>query len=307
MSDKTPISCIDLHMHSAYSLDADLPVSDLLKRCVAQGVSTLAVTDHNCVRAVNEARTLQQDNGWHGLTLLSGIEIDCAFQSNNYHLLGYGFTGDLSDFDGIETAFKRLQADAVPHKLAKLRALGLAINEALLYQRAGGNAPHEELMAELMLADERNAAHPLLLPYRAGGARAGMPYVNFFWDFFAVGQACYVPVVYPALAAMVELIRANHGIAVIAHLGANVKQGHGRVLDAMRRAGVMGVEAFSSYHTPELAAQLYAYAVDHGLHVTCGSDFHGRNKPAIEVGGCVHPAAARRAIDALVAAALTAS
>jgi predicted metal-dependent phosphoesterase TrpH len=297
------MSRIDLHMHSAYSLDADLPVSDLLERCVTNGVSTLAVTDHNSVHSVAEARVIGREKG---LTILSGIEIDCAFQGNNYHLLGYGFSGDLADFDGVETAFNTLQADTVPHKLAKLRALGIAIDDALLYQRAGVNIPHEELMAELILDDERNTAHPLLSPYRAGGARSGMPYVNFFWDFFAAGQSCHTPVAYPALPAMVELIRANRGIPVIAHLGANVKQGHCTVLDEMRKAGVMGVEVFSNYHAPELAAQLYDYATGNGLHVTCGSDFHGRNKPAIELGDCAHPAAADGVIETFVAAAQSA-
>ena len=295
------MSEIDLHLHSAYSLDADLTVSALLERCIACGVSTLAITDHNAVHSVSEARVLAQE---HDLTVLSGVEIDCAFEGNNYHVLGYGFTGDLTDFNALEGAYNQGQADAVPQKLEKLAALGIVLDEAHLYHRAKDRIPHEELMAELILEDERNTRHPLLVPYRAGGGRANMPYVNFFWDFFATGASCHTPVSYPALGQMVELIRANHGIPVIAHIGANLKNTHDRVLDGMRAVGLMGVEVFSNYHCADLANVLFDYAVAHDLHVTCGSDFHGKNKPGIKPGQCDPSEPAARAIEAFVAAAL---
>ena len=293
------MSRIDLHLHSAYSLDADLKVGELLDRCIARGISTLAVTDHNSVQSVDEARALAREKG---LTVLSGVEIDCAFQGNNYHLLGYGFAGDLADFHAIEKTYNQLQADTVPQKLEKLQALGIFLDEARLYRLAGENTPHEELMAELILEDERNTPHPLLVPYRPGGIRADMPYVNFFWDFFATGKSCHTPVSYPTLEKMVELIRANHGIPVIAHIGANVKGAHCDVLDQMRAAGIMGIEVFSSYHRLELAKTLFDYAEKHGLQVTCGSDFHGKNKPTIEPGQCDHPEPAAAVIESFVTA-----
>lgn len=295
------MSKIDLHMHSAFSLDADLPVEILIDRCLANQLSTLAITDHNSVHSVNVAKKYTQNKG---MTVLSGIEIDCSFQGGNYHLLGYGFNGDLTDFYDLEKQITKLQEDVVPIKLQKLKDLGFWLDEDHLYQLSKGNTPQEEQMAELILEDERNISHPLLSVYRGDGARADMPLINFYWDFFGAGKLCHTPVAYPALADMVSLIKENKGIPVIAHIGANVKTDHLNVLNEMKAVGVMGVEVFSSYHNAELANQLYNYTVENNLFVTCGSDFHGKNKPKIEVGSCNYNSEAEKAIKQFLESAL---
>ncbi|AHG22322.1 histidinol phosphatase [Chania multitudinisentens RB-25] len=272
---------IDLHMHSNHSDDADFPVDVLIARCREQGIGTLAVTDHNCADSVPQAKALASDN----LNVLAGIEIDCTFAGRNYHLLGYGFTPN-DDFTEIHKNFSAIQWELTPKKFEKLRELNFYLDEQRLEQVCGGAIPQEEQMGEVILEDERNDDHPLLLPYRAGGARADMPLINFYWDFFGPGKVCYMPVTYPAMGKMVDVIRHNGGIPIVAHIGANVKQDHTQVIDEMLKEGVMGVEVFSSYHSPELAQQLYEFTVSRSALVTCGSDFHGRNKPKIEVGQC---------------------
>lgn len=274
---------IDLHMHSSYSDDADFPVDVVIARCIANGISTLAITDHNCACSVPEANALASPN----LNVLSGIEIDCTFAGRNFHLLGYGFTPS-NDFVEIQNNFAAIQRELTPKKFEKLRKLNFYLDEQRLAEVCGGAIPQEEQMGEVILADERNHSHPLLLPYRAGGDRADMPLINFYWDFFGPGKICYMPVTYPAMSKMVEVIRHNGGIPILAHIGANVKQEHTQVIDEMLKIGVMGVEVFSSYHSAELASQLYAFTVSRSAFVTCGSDFHGRNKPKIEVGQCAY-------------------
>ena len=274
---------IDLHMHSRYSDDADFPVDVLIARCKANGVSTLAVTDHNSAHSVAEAKAWLSSD----LHVLSGIEIDCTFDGNNYHLLGYGFTPS-DDFVEIYNNFNAIQRELTPKKLAKLRELNFSLDETRLAEVCGDTIPQEEQMGEVILEDERNDGHPLLLPYRTGGARADMPLINFFWDFFGPGKACHLPVTFPPMNEMVDVIRHNGGIPILAHIGANVKQDHTQVIEEMLKIGVMGVEVFSSYHSPELTDQLYDFTVSRSAYVTCGSDFHGRNKPKIEVGQCVY-------------------
>ncbi|KFK94781.1 MULTISPECIES: PHP domain-containing protein [unclassified Serratia (in: enterobacteria)] len=289
---------IDLHMHSNYSDDADLPVDVLIARCQKQGISTLAVTDHNRADSVAAAKALASST----LNVLSGIEIDCTFEGRNYHLLGYGFT-PAEDFAAIYQNFSAIQRELTPQKFEKLRELNFYLDEQRLEQVCGGAIPQEEQMGEVILEDERNDGHPLLLPYRAGGARADMPLINFYWDFFGPGKVCYMPVTYPAMSAMAEVIRDNGGIPIVAHIGANVKQDHTQVIDKMLKVGVMGLEVFSSYHSPKLADQLYDFAVERSAFVSCGSDFHGRNKPKIEVGQCAYGPQHLTEIRRLVAAA----
>lgn len=48
--------------------------------------------------------------------------------------------------------------------------------------------------------------------------------------------------------------------------------------------GVEGVEAYSSYHSLEAVEFFKNLAEKYNVFVTCGSDFHGKTKPAIKLG-----------------------
>lgn len=277
---------IDLHMHSNYSDDADLPVDVLVQRCISNDIDIISITDHNSINAINEVKKLGLSG--NEITIIPGIEIDCSFQGKNFHLLGYGIDTDFSDFELIERNFFELQFELTPLKIEKLKALGFFIDEENLCQLAAGKIPQEEQMAELILQDDRNKSNALLMPYREGGERSNMPLINFYWDFFGYGKPCYVEANYPMLERIVEIIKGNNGIPVIAHIGANIKNNYEQTLNDMLSVGVEGVEVFSSYHTDKLSDLLYDYACSKNMFVSCGSDFHGKNKPEIDVGNCTY-------------------
>ena len=71
----------------------------------------------------------------------------------------------------------------------------------------------------------------------------------------------------------------------MAHPGNNLK-GKFKIFDEMVELGVEGVEAFSNYHSPETVEYFYQVGKKHQILITCGSDYHGKTKPAIELGEC---------------------
>ncbi|MCS2159883.1 PHP domain-containing protein [Scandinavium sp. H11S7] len=275
---------IDLHIHSSYSDDADYDVNHIMRMSNERHMSLISITDHNSAKSATEILRM---GGGKRPGFINGIEIDCCFNNHNFHVLGYGYT-NTSDFDYIEDNFIELQKNATPLKIMKLKALGFHLNEDALYENAKGKIPQEEEMAELILHDVRNSGNALLLPYRDEGTRSDMPLVNFFWDFFTKGKPCFVDIHYPGLEEMVSVIKDNSGIPVIAHIGANIKQEYTDVIIDMCRAGIMGVEVFSSYHSDELQKQLFDFCRSQSLFMTCGSDFHGSNKPKISIGSCTY-------------------
>ena len=56
------------------------------------------------------------------------------------------------------------------------------------------------------------------------------------------------------------------------------------LLDRLIPLGLDGLEAFSSYHDAETTRWFYNKALEKGISVTHGSDFHGKNKPSIKLG-----------------------
>lgn len=280
---------IDLHMHSCYSDDGEFTPAKLMEGCAAGGIRIMSITDHNTVRANEEARTLAKKLS---ISYIPGIEIDCVFQGTNFHVLGYGIDDRSRDFCEIEN---RMNAQSVENSLKMLvrtQELGFHITENDMSNISKGcywqNRWTGEMFAEVLLKKEEYRNHPLLLPYRTGGARSDNPYVNFYWDFYSQGKACYVPSEYPPMKTIIDVIHRNHGMAILAHPGVNLK-GKEDILPAIAKLGIDGIEAFSSYHTPQQAADFYQKANALGICVTCGSDFHGKTKPSIQIGKISYP------------------
>ena len=82
---------------------------------------------------------------------------------------------------------------------------------------------------------------------------------------------------------IVDIIHQNHGRAVLAHPCVNLK-GQEELLGGIVALEIDGIEAFSSYHTPEQALVRMRQARDYHLFYTCGSDYHGARKPDIGLG-----------------------
>lgn len=279
---------VDLHMHSHHSDDGDFSVQELLGLCAQAQVGYLSITDHNSVRAVPEALALARGMG---LCVFSGVELDCTHLGRNFHLLGYHFNAGQPVFTQIEHSIFEQEQHAAEEKvqlIQKQTGIPLCTEEVLAAAEDG--VVTGELIAELLLQREDAAQYTALLPYLAGGARAENSYVNFYWDYFSQGKPAYVPIHYLSLAEAVEVLHGTGGIAVLAHPGQNL-QGDYSWLDGLIKTGIDGIEAYSSYHSAQLASYFDSVAQQSKLLTTCGSDFHGKIKPSIPL--CGHGAGGR--------------
>lgn len=270
---------IDLHIHSAYSSDGEFSVAQIVEKCRTAELDCFAVTDHNSVRGVAEAVELTRQSG---PCLLPGIEIDCNYRGTDLHLLGYGIDWKSADFARTEQAVAAKVMASFGGMIDNLHRLGFAVDASAVAAAAGDRLPTGELIAEVMLSEEKYHT-PLLRPYMAGGARSDMPYINFYLDYFAQGRPAFVPVEYMDYREAVELVRDNGGVPVVAHPGLNFR-GRERIAEELLSHGAAGLEVFNNYHTPEQADYFASLVVREDAFMTCGSDFHGKTKPRIAIG-----------------------
>ena len=75
---------LDLHVHTIHSRDSRLTVEDALQRAMTEGLSGIAITDHNSTRALAPARAFLEGN--RTFLLVPGVEVTTA----SGHLLVYG-------------------------------------------------------------------------------------------------------------------------------------------------------------------------------------------------------------------------
>ncbi len=275
------MSKIDLHMHSCFSDDGEFTPEEIIDRAIKNNVEIISISDHNSVRAVDRALSYSKNKN---IKVIPGIEIDCTFNKRNLHLLGYNIDYKSKDFYNIEEDILNQEKRASKEKIRLIKEYtGLNILEDEVIKRSSNGVVTGELIAEILLEDSENRKSLILKPYLEGGNRSDMPYVNFYWDYFAQGKPAYVPIKFISLKEAIGLIHKNGGKAVIAHPGNNLKDNL-NLIDNLIKEGIEGIEVFSSYHTKEQIEYFYTKAIKNNMIITCGSDFHGKTKPNIEIG-----------------------
>ncbi|MDO4572872.1 MAG: PHP domain-containing protein, partial [Clostridia bacterium] len=251
----------DLHAHSNVS-DGTFSPTALVQAAREAGLRLLALTDHDCVDGVGEARRAGEAAG---VQILAGVEFDCAFE-HELHMLGLGLdTGNPALIAALEAARER-RAARNARILEQLDAAGCELRPHL--SEGGGS------LTRLHIA----------LALRAAGYAASLR--EAFTRYLAPGGPGYVPGYRETLIRPEEAIAVIHaagGLAVWAHPMHAPANLH-RLTDRLAAEGLDGLEAYHPSASEGDAALLLSLAEQHGLAVTCGSDFHGANRPGIGLG-----------------------
>jgi predicted metal-dependent phosphoesterase TrpH len=271
---------VDLHIHSNHSNDGEFGVPEILDKCIQCKLDVISITDHNTVRGVQEALEYASDKG---LKVLAGIEIDCIYEGIDLHLLGYNIDHLSSDFTRLIKEYEDRVMDSVPRMIRNLARAGIAVDEEEVMEKAGSGLPSPELIAEVLLTNTRYHHNGLLDPYRPGGERSDMPYINFYLDYFAQGKPAYDKIEHISYEEAVELVVRNGGIPVVAHPGANLR-GQETLITGLLDRGAGGLEVFNNYHDQDQIIYFCETGMQRKALMTCGSDFHGKNKPLIQPG-----------------------
>lgn len=212
---------IDLHIHSKFSDDGEFSPEDIIDIAIENELDLISITDHNSVKANKIAIDYSKDKN---IKFLSGIEIDCQFNGLNLHLLGYGFDFKDPRFNALEENILKQERQASLQRIDNIqKTLNLHLNIDKLLDKAPEGIVTGELIAEILLSDKRNINAKSLAPYRTGGTRSDMPYVNFYWDYFSQGKAAYAHIEFISLKQAINLIKENAGKAILAHPGNNLK------------------------------------------------------------------------------------
>ena len=275
------MSYIDLHMHSNYSDDGEFSPQKIAELCLEKGVKYFAIADHNSTKGVAEAKEYCDDKD---ITIIPAIELDCTIDGVNLHLLGYNVDYKSDDFERIEENIIAQEQVASKERMRLVRELGINFEDSVIDSLSKNGVVNGEMIAEAAMLFDKNKENKLLNPYYEGGLRSDNPYVNFYWDYCSQGKPAYAEVKFISLQEAIKVVEDNGGIPVLAHPGNNVKEDKD-LLEKIIKAGVKGLEVYSSYHNEKQTAFYKDFAINNNLIMTCGSDFHGKTKPSISIGG----------------------
>ncbi len=258
-------STIDLHCHSSASDGALIPAA-LIQRANTQGVTTLALTDHDTTAGLMEA---QQSARSAQIKLIPGVEISTTWNNKCLHIIGLNID---PDYLPLQAGLKTLQttrierAEKIGLKLEKKRIPGAF---DAVRQFAGNSMITRTHFAEFLLANHY------------------VPTIQGAFDrYLSQGKPAYVTTQWADLQQAVGWITGSGGIAVLAHplryklTGSWMK----RLLTAFREMGGQGLEVVSGRNNPDEIRIAADYARRFDLSGSVGSDFHTPNNMWVELG-----------------------
>jgi len=251
---------IDLHTHTTVSDGTDTP-AQLVNKALAQGLDTLAITDHDAIAGWPSAiQTLRGD-----LKLVLGAEISCLTEAGvSVHMLGLLFDGTNSVLlEALEnTRDERLPRMRKMIELMQVDGIDISIAdvEAAMPSGATMGRPHlaDALVAKKIVKSRDEA----------------------FLELLNNGSKYYVAHLAPTPVEAIRLIRAAGGVAVIAHPFASLR---GQILQSsdfidLKAAGLNGIEVNHRDQSNEERLSLLSIARDLDLVMTGSSDYHGTGK-----------------------------
>lgn len=251
---------IDLHTHSNFSDGTDRP-SELVNKALSQGVTTLALTDHDTIGGWDEATQWLRP----GLDLVLGSEISCQSEDGiSVHMLGLLF-------DRENIALQEVLAQTRDNRLGRMERIIARMNNA------GIEITIEEVHAQLSEGATLGRPHLADALVAKGLAKSRD---EVFADWLANSSPFYVSHCSPTPEAAIRLIKEAGGVAVIAHPLASLR---GRVVgiesfDSYIAAGLDGIEVKHRDQSLEQQQLLFDIAAKSDLAMTGSSDYHGTGK-----------------------------
>jgi len=276
----------DLHMHTYISSDGQYTPQEIINIAKEKNLKIIAVADHNSTQSVTETIELGKEVG---ISVIPATELDCHYNGTHLHILGYGININYQPLKDYEQVLIKQDQDNSLKSIEAIEKTGIIVDRDKVYQLAKNNIVIAEMIAEVVLADPRNDDHPLLAEFREGKSRSDNPYVNFYWDLCAQGKVAHIPGTnYITLEEAITMIKEAGGIAIFAHPGNNIKQNRELAIEIYNK-GLSGFEVYSSYHDEETTEFYLHLARELDALITVGSDFHGKTKPAIQMGSIEFP------------------
>ncbi len=256
---------VDLHTHSNRSDGSDAP-GRLVARAAAAGLSAVALTDHDNLDGIAEARAAAESLA---IELVPGTELSVEWPSGGMHMLVYFLEPGPGPLQDRLARLQESRHERNVEMVEALRGLGIDITWEEVLEESGGVGIGRPHLAAVLVR------------------KGVVPDIPAAFDgLLAQGRPAYRGRLRLDYAEAATLARASGAVPVVAHphtIGVAATD-YEQAFRAVADAGVQGIEAHYAEYRPEVRRHLAAIATALGLVATGGSDYHGRYKPDVRLG-----------------------
>lgn len=271
---------VDLHVHTMSSDGTDDAVS-ILKKAQNRNLKYLSITDHDNCEMYNKFKNMNISNYYTG-KIVPGVELRTIINGVPIELLGYGV-----DTDYINSKVSKLYQSCEDKDIIEMKRLynnfldlGVEIEPDVLDNydgsfRYGSSYLYSKLRKNInnkrFILDDRIWQDDNLF-YRRCIANPKSPFYVKSDDLI------------PSCQEVINLVKDAGGLVFIPHIfiyGDNTKM---IFENLVTNYPIDGIECFYSHFTDEETQKMVAYCKENQLYMSGGSDYHGENKPELELG-----------------------
>lgn len=256
---------VDLHTHSTVS-DGTLTPKALIQYAKEKRLKAVALTDHDNIdgneQAMEEGRRV-------GIEVIPGVEISGEWPHGTLHILGYYITKKTKSQNHL-SQLQRVREQRNLKIIEKLKQSGIPITFEEVLDEAGGTQIGRPHIAQVLVKK---------------GVVKGLD--QAFHRFLKKGGPAYVNKFRPTPEQAMEWILEAEGVPVLAHpftLYIKKSKDLEIIMTKWKGFGLKGIEVYYPEHTPSQEQMYQNLAQRLELVITGGSDFHGLNKPDVDLG-----------------------
>jgi 3',5'-nucleoside bisphosphate phosphatase len=256
---------IDLHMHSTLS-DGALKVRDLIDLCHGQGLTAMAITDHDNIDSYEAGREYASEVG---IELIPGVEISSSYEGSDIHILGYFFDPTHLRLNQTLVALRERRRERAMQIVKRLEKLGISLNFQHIAARTHGGSIGRAHIAAQLVEEE---------------------YVTTFQEAFnrylgnTVSLMADIDNTKLSPAEAIELILEAGGVPVMAH---PFRTNRDDLLEIMVECGLSGIETYCHGQTQSVFQKYRDFARKYDLICSGGTDFHAKRMDGRHVPGCL--------------------
>ncbi len=254
----------DLHTHSTYS-DGTLTPAQLIALASQKGLSAVALCDHNTVAGLPAFMDAAKGSG---VEAVPGIEFSTEYAGIELHILGLFIKP--CHYERINTLLRQFldrKEKSNRQLVQRLREKGMDLDYEQIRQEAAGSINRARIAAQMV---EKGYCESVK---------------QAFSDWLSPKRGYYIPPQRPDAYETIRFIKSMGAVAVLAHPFLSMEEGMLRAfLPAAVAAGLDGMEVYYSTYDEATTALAESIAAEYGLLPSGGSDFHGENKPDIDLG-----------------------
>ena len=269
---------VDLHMHTKYSDGSD-SCTEILKRVQERNLNTISITDHNTALSYEELENIEIQNFYKG-NIIPGIELNTKVLNIPIEILGYGI-----DYKKMNELVKNVYIPAEKRNRIEVERLynkciksGIVLEENCLENYDSNDFASKFIHKEII----KNDKNKKFISEEAWND------VKVFYRAYMSNPECILYVemddFVPDFNTAANLVREAGGLVFLPHVF-EYRENSERILKfILENYKIDGIECYYTTFSEEQTNKLLKICRKRKLYKSGGSDYHGKNKPGVDVG-----------------------